>query len=147
LTLRSGQVLRVTTRCKRQFEYLTLLEQLDRSIPPSISTIHLLADNVLGPSWHLVQAWLAAHPRFSAHFTPVHCSWMNPWSNGLALRRKRLRSPNFADLAALQRAITTSSSNGTRSLTLPPDCQLLRQDPRMIDASLAAPAAVLATAA
>ena len=103
---RSGQVYGVTTRRKRQVEYLTLLEHLDQAIPASVTTIHLLADNVSVHHGKLVQQWLAAHPRFVAHFTPVHCSWMNPVEQWFGiLRRKRLRSPNFADLAALQRAI------------------------------------------
>ena len=103
---RSGQVYGVTTRRKRQVEYLTLLEHLDHTIPTSITTIHLLADNVSVHHGKLVQQWLAAHPRFVAHFTPVHCSWMNPVEQWFGiLRRKRLRSPNFPDLAALQRAI------------------------------------------
>jgi hypothetical protein len=75
---RSGRVYGVTTRRKRQIEYLTLLEQLDLAIPTSVTTIHLLADNVSVHHGKLVRQWLAAHPRFVAHFTPVHCSWMNP---------------------------------------------------------------------
>ena len=103
---RSGRVYGVTTRRKRQLEYLALLEQLDRAIPAAVTAIHLLADNVSVHHGTLVRAWLAAHPRFVAHFTPVHCSWMNPVEQWFGiLRRKRLRSPNFADLAALQRAI------------------------------------------
>ena len=103
---RSGRVYGVTTRRKRQVEYLTLLEHLDRTIPASVTTIHLLADNVSVHHGKLVRPWLAAHPRFVAHFTPVHCSWMNPVEQWFGiLRRKRLRSPNFADLAALQQAI------------------------------------------
>ena len=103
---RSGQVYGVTARRKRQIEYLTLLEHLDQAIPASITTIHLLADNVSVHHGKLVRQWLAAHSRFVAHFTPVHCSWMNPVEQWFGiLRRKRLRSPNFADLAALQRAI------------------------------------------
>lgn len=103
---RSGRVYGVTARRKRQVEYLTLLEHLDQSIPAAITTIHLLADNVSVHHGKLVQQWLAAHPRFVAHFTPVHCSWMNPVEQWFGiLRRKRLRSPNFADLAALQQAI------------------------------------------
>lgn len=103
---RSGQVYGVTTRRKRQVEYLTLLEHLDQSLPASITTIHLLADNVSVHHGQLVRRWLVAHPRFVAHFTPVHCSWMNPVEQWFGiLRRKRLRAPNFADLAALQRAI------------------------------------------
>jgi hypothetical protein len=103
---RSGQVYGVTTRRKRQVEYLSLLAHLDQTIPASVTMIHLLADNVSVHHGQLVQQWLAAHPRFVAHFTPVHCSWMNPVEQWFGiLRRKRLRSPNFADLAALQQAI------------------------------------------
>jgi len=103
---RSGQVYGVTTRRKRQVEYLTLLEHLDQSIPAAVTTIHLLADNVSVHHGKLVRRWLADHPRFVAHFTPVHCSWMNPVEQWFGiLRRKRLRSPNFSDLPALQRAI------------------------------------------
>jgi transposase len=103
---RSGQVYGVTARRKRQVEYLTLLAHLDLSLPPTITTIHLLADNVSVHHGQSVQQWLATHPRFVAHFTPVHCSWMNPVEQWFGiLRRKRLRAPNFTDLAALQRAI------------------------------------------
>jgi transposase len=103
---RSGRVYGVTTRRKRQVEYLTLLEHLNQAIPASITTIHLLADNVSVHHGKLVRRWLADHPRFLAHFTPVHCSWMNPVEQWFGiLRRKRLRSPNCPDLPALQRAI------------------------------------------
>ena len=103
---RSGQVYGVTARRKRQVEYLTLLAHLDAGIPASVTTIHLLADNVSVHHGTLVRQWLAAHPRFVAHFTPVHCSWMNPVEQWFGiLRRKRLRSPTFADLPTLQQAI------------------------------------------
>jgi hypothetical protein len=103
---RSGRVYGVTTRRKRQVEYLTLLEHLDQTLPPTVTTIHLLADNVSVHHGKLVRRWLDDHPRFIAHFTPVHCSWMNPVEQWFGiLRRKRLRSPNFADLAVLQQAI------------------------------------------
>jgi hypothetical protein len=106
---RSGRVCGVTTRRKRRVEYLALLEHLDRAIPASVTAVHLLADNVSAHHGKLVRTWLAAHPRFVAHFTPVHCSWMNPVEQWFGiLRRKRLRSPNFADLAALQQAIHRS---------------------------------------
>jgi hypothetical protein len=46
---------------------------------------------------------LATHPRFRMHFTPVHCSWMNQVEQWFSiLQRKRLRAPNFADLADLE---------------------------------------------
>ena len=104
---RSGWIYGRCAGRKRQLEYLTLLEELDRTIPVTITVIHLLADNVSVHHGKLVQRWLAAHPRFVAHFTPVHCSWMNPVEQWFGiLRRKRLRSPNFADLPTLVQAIT-----------------------------------------
>ena len=103
---RSGQVYGVTARRKRQVEYLSLLEHLDRALSAEFTTIHLLADNVSVHHGRRVKQWLAAHPRFVAHFTPVHCSWMHPVEQWFGiLRRKRLRSPNFSDLTALQHAL------------------------------------------
>jgi transposase len=99
---RTGWVYGRTARRKRQGEYLALLEDLDRLVPPTITMIHLLADNVSVHHGKQVQAWLAAHPRFIAHFTPVHCSWMNPVEQGFSiLQRKRLHQAPFAGLAEL----------------------------------------------
>jgi transposase len=91
---------------KRQVEFLTFLEQLDAAIPPRITTVHLLCDNLSVHHGKQVRRWLAKHPRFVPHFTPVHCSWMNPVEQWLSiLRRKRLRGPNFADVPALAKAV------------------------------------------
>ena len=103
---RTGQVSGECFSRKRQNEYLVLLEDLDRAIEPAITTVHLLADNVSVHHGREVRRWLARHPRFVPHFTPVHCSWMNPVEQWFSiLRRKRLRGPNFADLGALARAL------------------------------------------
>ena len=91
---------------KRQVEFITFLEQLDAAIPSEITALHLLADNVSVHHGRQVRRWLARHPRFVPHFTPVHCSWMNPIEQWFGiLRRKRLRAPNFADVPALAKAI------------------------------------------
>ena len=43
-----------------------------------------------------VRTWLAHHPRFVVHFTPVHCSWMNQVEQWFSiLQRKRLRIADF----------------------------------------------------
>jgi hypothetical protein len=103
---RAGTVYGLTFRRKRQVEYLALLDHLDQTIPATITTIHLLADNVSVHHGKAVQQWLACHPRFVPHFTPVHCSWMNQVEQWFGiLQRKRLRHPNFAHLAALTAAI------------------------------------------
>ena len=99
---RSGWVHGRTTRRKRQVEYLALLEDLDRLVPPTITVIHLLADNVSVHHGKQVQAWLAKHPRFVFHHPPVHCSWMNQVEQWFGiLQRKRLAIADFADKAAL----------------------------------------------
>jgi transposase len=146
---RSGQVYGVTTRRKRQVEYLTLLEHLNQAIPASVTTIHLLADNVSVHHGTLVRQWLATHPRFVAQFTPVHCSWMNPVEQWFGiLRRKRLRSPNFTDLAALQRAIHQFIA-AWNEIAHPFrwTAQSFEKILAKIDAALAAEATILATAA
>jgi transposase len=75
--LRSGEVVGVLRRRKRQVEFIELLEAIDAKHPASIRVIHLVCDNVSVHHGKLVRAWLTAHPRFQMHFTPVHCSWMN----------------------------------------------------------------------
>lgn len=103
---RTGRVLGILRKRKRQVEFIELLDTIDRTTPASITLIHLLCDNLSIHSGKLVQAWLAAHPRFRMHFTPVHCSWMNQVEQWFSiLQRKRLRAPNFADLADLEEKI------------------------------------------
>lgn len=100
--IQSGQVFGRCCRRKRQVEFISLLEHLDQQIAPSITTMHLIGDNVSVHRGKLVQAWLTTHPRFVLHFTPVHCSWINQIEQWFSiLRRKRLRAPNFADVPAL----------------------------------------------
>jgi hypothetical protein len=93
-----------------------LLEAVDRTTPASVTVIHVLCDNLSIHNGKLARAWLAVHPRFRMHFTPVHCSWMNQVEQWFSiLQRKRLRVPNFADLADLEDKLLASSPNGTRS--------------------------------
>jgi transposase len=93
---RSGQVYGPCDDRTRQAEFMAFLEHLDREIPEAIRTIHLVCDNVSTHHGKEVTRWIAHHPRFVVHFTPVHCSWMNhvePWFS--ILQRKRLRIADF----------------------------------------------------
>jgi transposase len=95
---RSGRVYARTAERKRQVEFIAFLEQVDQEVPATITTIHLVLDNLIMHKGRKVRAWLAGHPRFVFHHPPVHCSWMNQveqWFNILA--RKRLRIADFAD--------------------------------------------------
>lgn len=99
---RTGHVYAMTARRKRQVEFIAFLEHLDQDSPTSITTIHVVLDNLRMHTGTLVRAWLAAHPRFVCHFPPVHCSWLNQVEQWFSiLQRKRLRIADFADLAHL----------------------------------------------
>lgn len=103
---RTGDVIGVCRRRKRQVEFIELLEKIDRVTPDRKTVIHLVCDNVRMHKGKLVQAWLALHPRFRMHFPPVHCSWMNQVEQWFSiLRRKRLAAPNFADVRDLEKKI------------------------------------------
>ncbi len=103
---RTGRVLGILRKRKRQIEFIELLEAIDRSTPTSVTRIHLLCDNLSIHVGKLARAWIAAHTRFRMHFTPVHCSWMNQVEQWFSiLQRKRLKAPNFADLADLEAKI------------------------------------------
>jgi hypothetical protein len=105
---RTGEVIGICRRRKRQLELIELLEEIERRTPPHITAIHLVCDNVITHKGKLVRAWLARHPRFQMHFTPVHCSWMNQVEQWFSIiRRKRLAVANFPDLADLEAKIGT----------------------------------------
>jgi DDE superfamily endonuclease len=105
---RTGKVIGRCYDRKRQVEFIEFLEVLEREIPGAIRIIHVVLDNVRVHKGKLVQAWLAAHPRFVFHFTPVHCSWMNQVEQWFSiLQRKRLRLADFADKADLAAKMLT----------------------------------------
>jgi hypothetical protein len=100
---RSGEVIGLCRKRKRQVEFIELLEQIDRNTPASVTHLYLVCDNVSTHHGKLVRDWLAEHSRFHLHFTPVHCSWMNQVEQWFSiLQRKRLAAPNFADLDELE---------------------------------------------
>jgi transposase len=99
---RTGQVYGYTAERKRQKEFIEFLEILDRDIPPEITVIHVVLDNLRMHKGKQVQAWLAKHPRFVFHHPPVHCSWMNQVEQWFSiLQRKRLAIVDFANKAEL----------------------------------------------
>jgi len=102
INTRTGKVLGLCRRRKRQKEFIELLEAIERTTPSAITVIHIVCDNVRVHKGKEVQAWLAQHPRFRMHFPPVHCSWMNQIEQWFSsLQRKRLGVENFRDVDAL----------------------------------------------
>ncbi len=59
-----------------------------------------------GPQEAKVRAWLARHPRWTFHFTPTSCSWLNAVEGFFAkLTRRRLKHGVFHSVVDLQAAI------------------------------------------
>jgi hypothetical protein len=102
----TGHVIGILRRRKRQVELIELLEAIDAQAPAGVTSLRIVCDNISIHKGKRVRAWLARHPRFRMHFTPVHCSWMNQIEQWFSiLQRKRLTAPNFADLVKLEERI------------------------------------------
>jgi hypothetical protein len=44
---------------------------------PARKVVHLILDNYAAHKHPKVRAWLDRHERFTFHFTPTSCSWLN----------------------------------------------------------------------
>jgi transposase len=103
---RTGRVYGQCHSRKRQRECIAFLTALDAEIPSTITTIHVVCDNVSTHHGKEVRQWLQSHARFVFHFTPVHCSWMNQVEQWFSiLQRKRFGIVDFASKAVLQAQI------------------------------------------
>lgn len=103
---RTGRVYGQCHKRKRAAEFIAFLTFLDHQISPAVRCVHLVLDNLRTHKTKAIQAWLAAHPRFHLHFTPVHCSWLNQVEQWFAtLQRKRFRITDFASLEDLEQKL------------------------------------------
>jgi RNA:NAD 2'-phosphotransferase (TPT1/KptA family) len=70
---------------------------------PAGKLIHAVMDNYGTHKHPKVLAWLERHPRWTFHFTPTSCSWLNAVETFFSkLTRRRLRRGSFHSLVALQ---------------------------------------------
>jgi putative transposase len=111
LDVASGQVI---TQCKRRHrhqEFLQFLKHIDESTPPELE-IHLVMDNYSTHKHEKVRRWLAARPRFHAHFTPTYASWLNQveiWFN--IITQQAIRRGSFSSVAELIKKIRSYTEN------------------------------------
>jgi len=66
----------LNTGHRHRQERLEFLDQIDRNVAPSLK-LHLVMDNGSSHTSKATKNWLVAHPRFVAHYTPKHASWVN----------------------------------------------------------------------
>lgn len=104
---RSGMVYGRCFRRKRQIELIAFLDYLEDAIPPHITKIHVICDNLRVHKGKKVLQWLSKHCRFLFHFTPVHCSWMNQVEQWFSiLQRKRFKIADFKSIEDLRDKIS-----------------------------------------
>ena len=103
---RTGEVIGQCYSRKRQSEFISFLEHIDKTIPQTTSLIHIVCDNVSVHHGKKVRNWLKNNPRFVFHFTPVHCSWINQVEQWFSIfQRKRFKFADFPSKEAMNQAI------------------------------------------
>ncbi|MEZ0064401.1 transposase [Streptacidiphilus sp. MAP12-20] len=97
--------------------FIRFLRLLDRAIDRALN-IHLDVDNGASHTSKATRTWLAAHPRFVAHHTPKHASWLNQVELYFSiLARRLLRRGEFSsrqDLIDQIREFTLAYDNEAR---------------------------------
>ena len=98
----------VVGRCMqrhRHQEFIRFLNAVGAAVPAG-KLVHAIMDNYAVHKHPKVRAWLERHPRWTFHFTPTSCSWLNAVEGFFAtLTKRRLRRGSFASLVDLQAAI------------------------------------------
>ena len=106
LDVASGAVIGECLPRHRADEFLTFLKKIDRETPAHLD-LHLILDNYATHKTPAVKRWLARHKRFTLHFTPTSCSWLNLVERLFAeITRQRIRRGTFNNVAELKAAIT-----------------------------------------
>lgn len=103
LEVSTGAIRTQITQKKRRVEFLEFMDQVVSDVPEG-KEIHVILDNYCIHKKN--QAWLAAHPHVSFHFTPTSASWLNQveiWFG--ILSRKALRGASFRNQDQLRQAI------------------------------------------
>jgi transposase len=111
----TGQVVAERIERNDSAHFIAFLAMLDRNTDPAVR-IHLVMDNGSSHTSKATRAWLAAHPRFTATYTPKHASWLNmiePWFS--ALTRRVLRGGDFASRDDLEAKITAFTVRHNRT--------------------------------
>jgi transposase len=105
LNLLDGTVIGRCMQRHRHKEFIRFLNAIERAVPAG-KLIHAIADNYATHKHPKVRAWLARHPRWTFHFTPTSCSWLNAVEGFFAtLTKRRLKRGVFCSVVDLQAAI------------------------------------------
>jgi transposase len=105
LNVLDGTVIGQNMQRHRHQEFIRFLNHIERETPAD-KAIHVILDNYAAHKKDKVREWLKRHPRWTFHFTPTSCSWLNAVEGFFAkLTRRRLKHGVFRSVVDLQAAI------------------------------------------
>ncbi|MBV0912520.1 IS630 family transposase [Anianabacter salinae] len=105
LNVLDGTVIGKNMQRHRHQEFIRFLNEIECSVPTG-KEVHVILDNYAAHKHAKVRAWLERHPRWTFHFVPTSCSWLNAVEGFFAkLTRRRLQRGVFHSLVDLQAAI------------------------------------------
>ena len=89
----------------RHQEFIRFLNAIEAAVPAG-KQVHAILDNYAAHKHPKVRAWLDRHPRWTFHFVPTSCSWLNAVEGFFAkLSKRRLKRGVFHSIVDLQAAI------------------------------------------
>ena len=95
LDVATGKVTATDVARNDSAHFVEFLQQIEDSIEADLA-IHIVLDNGSSHRSKATKKWLADHPRFVVHHTPVHASWLNQVESFFSiLTRKVLRRGEF----------------------------------------------------
>src|SRR5438552_8611053 len=90
LDVLEGKVIGACMQRHRHQEFIRFLNLIEAKVPAG-KAVHVVLDNYANHKHPQVLAWLTRHKRFTFHFTPTLCSWLNAVEGYFArLSRRRL---------------------------------------------------------
>jgi transposase len=105
LNVLDGTVIGRNMQRHRHQEFIRFLNTIEAQVPAG-QTVHVILDNYGAHKHAKVRAWLDRHERFTFHFIPTSCSWLNAVEGFFAkLTRQRLKRGVFRSVVDLQEAI------------------------------------------
>ena len=105
LNVLEGSIIGRCMQRHRHEEFIRFLNAVEREVPAG-KLVEAVVDNYATHKHLKVKAWLARHPRWTFHFTPISGSWLNAVENFFSgLTRKRIRRGSFHSILDLQAAI------------------------------------------
>lgn len=92
LNILDGSVIGRHMQRRRHQEFIRFLNAIEAELPKD-KAVHVILDNDATHEQPQVRAWLARHPRWTFHFVPTSCSWLNAVEGFFAeLTRRRLKT-------------------------------------------------------